>query len=243
VELVFDYRVPPPSASDEQALPWHEPLLACFQKALGHELPNRLVAVQGLARLLLLDKASQLDAEGRDYLERLAAAVRQADEMVRALAELGRQLRDPELPIELDLEEVVREAAAQVRVLYPGREFEYHVAGAPTVLILPRQKWLLAFALLLRYTLECASGERTAHLDVAARQTEGETEIAVTGIKSGGAEADLAAQFEPFARGSTTVTQGLALFPLRLLAAGSRGLLRVVQEPERGIQFLFRFPG
>jgi len=58
---------------------------------------DRLVAVQGLARLLLLEQDQRLDSEGKSYLNRLAAAVRQADEMVRALAELGRLLRDTKL--------------------------------------------------------------------------------------------------------------------------------------------------
>ena len=29
-----------------------ERLLACYQQALGHDLPNKLVALQGIARLL-----------------------------------------------------------------------------------------------------------------------------------------------------------------------------------------------
>ena len=34
------------------------PLLACCQKALGHDLPNQFVAVQGLAGVLLADRAT-----------------------------------------------------------------------------------------------------------------------------------------------------------------------------------------
>ena len=42
-----------------------ERLLGCFQKALGHELPNQLVALQGLARLIEMEQADRLDEEGR----------------------------------------------------------------------------------------------------------------------------------------------------------------------------------
>ena len=53
-----------------------ERLLGCFQKALGHELPNQLVALQGLARLIEMEQADRLDDEGRAHLLRLADLAR-----------------------------------------------------------------------------------------------------------------------------------------------------------------------
>src|SRR5262249_19809743 len=53
VDLVFDYRraaaAPAPQGAPEQT----RALLACYQKALGHDLPNQFVVMQAFARLLL----------------------------------------------------------------------------------------------------------------------------------------------------------------------------------------------
>jgi hypothetical protein len=66
-------------------------LLAVLEKALGHDLPNQLIAVQGLARLLEQDHGERLGAEGRDYLGRLAAGAAKAHALAADLATLVRQ--------------------------------------------------------------------------------------------------------------------------------------------------------
>ena len=76
----------PSSVSTEQA----ERLLACFEKAVRHELPNQLVAIQGLARLVAEEQANRLDPEGRYQLDRLIALARRTDALVRVLADLAR---------------------------------------------------------------------------------------------------------------------------------------------------------
>src|SRR5689334_5074425 len=88
-------------------------LLACYQEALGHQLPNHLVALQGLARLLEEAEAGRLGPEGRTYLGRLAALARQVDDTVRALAEVGRVCRDA-CGGPTDVADVAHEAGAEV---------------------------------------------------------------------------------------------------------------------------------
>ena len=82
-------------------------LLALLQKALGHDLPNQLLAIQGLARQLEMDQTERLDDEGKDYLCRLAAAARRTHDEVRGLADLVR-------------------AERSVKALLPGQAVEYH---------------------------------------------------------------------------------------------------------------------
>ena len=75
-----------------------ERLLACLQKATGHELPNELVAMQGLVQLVQMEEGDHLGPESKDYLRRLVSRLRQTLELVRALAEavrLGRQHLPP----------------------------------------------------------------------------------------------------------------------------------------------------
>lgn len=241
VEIVFDYRAADPS-SVAQVPAWVEPLQACFHKALGHELPNRLVSAQGLARLLLLEKSDQLDEEARDYLDRLAAAVRHADEMCRALADLGRLLRDPAPAAALNLADMVREAAAEASVLFGGRDIEYHVAEPLPALTHSRGPWQRALALLFRYAVDSTRTGRPVRLEFAGRTTPDGIAIEVVCVGAGRSKDELARLFEPFAQGSAAVTEGLALFPLRLLAASWRGVMRAVAEPERGTRFSLLIP-
>ena len=74
-------------------------LLNLLQKALGHELPNHLVAMQDLARLLEMDQAERLDDEGKDHLRRLAAATQRTHELIRTLADLVRASRTDPAPV------------------------------------------------------------------------------------------------------------------------------------------------
>lgn len=57
---------------------------------IAHDLraPNR--HLQGLAQLLQLEHASQLDDQARDYLNRISATATRNDEMIRDLLEYGR---------------------------------------------------------------------------------------------------------------------------------------------------------
>jgi hypothetical protein len=82
-----------PSSADGVSADRLAHLLAVLRQALGHDLPNQLIAVQGLARLLELEQGERLGAEGRDYLGRLAAGAAAAHARVAELAELVRQAR------------------------------------------------------------------------------------------------------------------------------------------------------
>jgi signal transduction histidine kinase len=232
VEIVFDHR-PADADPARQALAVVEPLLACFQRALGHELPNRLVAAQGLARLLL-DQAERLDAEGRDLLRRLADGVRLADELVRSLADLGRLLRDPGPAGPVHLAEVATEAAAGIKVLFPDRPIEYHLGQDLPVLSMPHKPWLYLLTLLFRQALEATPADRPVRLEVGACAVAGGVEVRVTDNGPAPPEAELRQRFDPFARGGEGLGQGLGLFPVRLLVAGWGGVLRVASEPPRG---------
>src|SRR3954462_5732568 len=87
--------------------------LALYQKALGHDLPNRMVALQGLARLAELEPGPDTPAR----IGRLAELARQADENMRTLAELGCLCRKPRPLVTIKLGELVHEAAIEAKVL------------------------------------------------------------------------------------------------------------------------------
>src|SRR5947209_3860755 len=91
-----------------------ERLLACYQQALGHDLPNKLVALQGLARLLDQELAEQLSGEAREWLARILGLTREIDTQVRALADVGRSCKQMGLATKIDLAELWAEVGAEI---------------------------------------------------------------------------------------------------------------------------------
>src|SRR5262245_29713068 len=131
-----------------------ERLLAWYRQVLGHDLPNILLAVQGMLRLLELDEGDRLGERGHEYLRRLAAATGRAQGVVRLLAELGQAGRDPEPAGPVALDELVAEAAAEIKQLFPGREIEYHLTLLAPTLTGPRRALRRALVQLLRYVVQ-----------------------------------------------------------------------------------------
>ncbi len=236
MDILYDYQPADPALAVANELRVLQQLQSCFQQALGHELPNRLVAVQGLARLLLLEQAERLDEEGRGYLERLAGAARQADEMVRALAELGRLLRDPGPLEDLDLGEMVREALAEVTVLYPGRLIEYHLADSFPALKMPRRPWQQVLSQLCRYLVESTPAASPCRLAIAG-QARGDTVEVSVADQTSRTEAELKQPMEPFT-GGIGLGKGLNLFPARMIVAGWGGRFAVQSLPGQGTRFV-----
>lgn len=112
-------------------------LLALLQKVLGHDLPNQLIAVQGLAQLLDADAGDRLGDDGREYLHRLSAAAQRAHETIHSLADLIRALRAPRSVLRVPVPDVVREAAQEVNLLFPDCRIEYHFPQCGPFLMVP----------------------------------------------------------------------------------------------------------
>jgi signal transduction histidine kinase len=239
MEFVLDFQAPPGSDPARAPLDTAERLLACFQFALGHELPNRLVAIQGLARYLLLEEGLSQDV--RDLLDNLAGLTRKADELVRALAAAGRLWRDgwtggPTAP-----GEVVLEAATEVNLLSPGRPVEYHLGPDLPPLPVPRGGLHQVLTQLLRHAVAAADPARPLRVRLTAERVPGGVELTVADNGRGLDEPRAAGLFEPFAAGDEA---GLGLFPVRLAVAGWGGALRVRSEPGQGtaVAVLIRTP-
>src|SRR5262249_3270267 len=111
--LAFDYRPSADRTADRIDRERLSQLAACYQLFVGHELPNTLVSLQGLARLLA-EQGERLDDGGRSLLDRLAVLAQRADVTSRRLAEFGRLLREPAVGHPIDPAEVIREAVAEI---------------------------------------------------------------------------------------------------------------------------------
>jgi signal transduction histidine kinase len=207
-----------------------ERLLGCFQKALGHELPNQLVALQGLARLIEMEQADRLDDEGRSHLLRLADLARRADALIRSLAEIGRLTRDAGPAEEVSLAEAAREAAAEVNLTASAWSIRYALDPEATILPVSRRSLRLILVHLFRNAVQ-PEGGRASCVEVGSRGVSEGIEWWVKDDGRGLSDAQAARLFECFAAGGAN---GLGLFVVRQIVAGWGGAMRVHSESGAG---------
>jgi two-component system sensor histidine kinase KdpD len=213
-------------------------LLACFQEALGHQLPNRLVAVQGLARLL--EEESAGGDEGRAVVGRIATLSEETHRLVRTLAEIGRLCRDARSPPAGDPVEAAREAGATLAVLFPGAILGYDFPeGLPAVIA---SQLSLSRALLELLRNAAQASPTPVPIEVGGRATAEAVEVWVADRGRGLPEGPAGRLFEPFHRGGTSSGPGLGLFLVRQLVACWRGVLLVHSEAQQGSRFTLRIP-
>ncbi len=209
-----------------------ERLLACYQQALGHELPNQLVALQGLARLVEADAGERLDGEGRACLVRLADMARRAHAFVAELADVGRTARKAEVPAEVSLAELCREAAAEVNWLCPGRAVQYDIAQPLPAVVLPPAAARRALLELFLHAARRAPADGPLRIAVGATAAEGAVELRVRDDGPSPGPLGACQADDPFA---APAGQGpFGLFLARLLAEGWGGSLRVEPGPDGG---------
>ena len=229
MDLQYDFG-PDAANPERRRIEQLERLLGCFQKALGHELPNQLVALQGLARLIEMEQADRLDDEGRAHLLRLADLARRADGLIRTLAEIGRLTRNPEPIEQTSLAEVAQEAAAEINLSASGWSMQYALDPDATILPASRRSLRLVLLHLLRNALQ-ADGGRASSIEIGSRRVSNGIEWWVKDDGRGLSETEAPRLFECFPGGGTN---GLGLFVVRQIVAGWGGAIRVHSEPGAG---------
>jgi signal transduction histidine kinase len=233
-----------------------EQLFSLLQKALGHELPNQLIAVQGLARLLQSEVGDRLGNDGQEYLQRLAAAAQRSHEMVRALADFLRALRTASPITRVALPDVIREATAELNLLYPGRQIEYHFPETGPYLLMPAIVVRQIAGHLLRNALQsstfpagpgrAASGsdrsKEEQRIDVGVRESDSAVLFWVRDHGAGWSREQMEKLFEPFAcRDTSGAGFGLGLVLARQLVENWGGSIAVESEVGRGSTITVQF--
>lgn len=171
------------------------PFLTLLHKALSHELPNHLVAIGGLARMLELEAGERL-GDGREYLTRLGAAGQRCNQLVKELAEVVRLARLPQSNEPTALAEVIRDAVEELRPRFPDCRVQLRFAENALTATIPAAALRFALVQVLKNTFEAAP---PGPIDVDSRLESGKI---VLGIRHPGramTEAERAKLFEPFA--------------------------------------------
>jgi light-regulated signal transduction histidine kinase (bacteriophytochrome) len=96
-----------------------------MHQVVSHDLPNQLVAVQGLLQLLSLEEADRLSEEGREYLRRLHNATRRGAELARFLKEMERLRTFTVQSTTIGLADLARELQGELQQRFPTKVFEF----------------------------------------------------------------------------------------------------------------------
>jgi light-regulated signal transduction histidine kinase (bacteriophytochrome) len=100
-------------------------LLRQMHQVCSHDLPNQLVVLQSLLKLLSLEESAHLSDEGQEFVRRLQNATRHASGLVRFLKEMG-GLKTRAAKFEpIALAQLARELQGGLQHLYPERQFAF----------------------------------------------------------------------------------------------------------------------
>jgi signal transduction histidine kinase len=235
--------MPPDAADLQRRLDYAEQLLACFQQVVGHELPNHLIAIQGLVRVLELEEGAGLNPESREYLKRLAASAGRVQTLTSAVAEIGRARRDSQKWEVLAPIEVAREAAAEINQLFPEHAIEYHFSEPTLCVLASRPALHRVYVQLLRNAVQAANPGQGVRVDVGTRMTSEAAELWVAD-HGRGLTPERRQQLQDFLSGSIPLFPGpgLGLVLVRQVLSRWEGSLAVDSEQGRGSVFTIRLP-
>lgn len=215
--------------------------LEAFSYSVSHDLRAPLRAIGGFAALLEEQCATSLDAEARDYLQRLLAAVRRMGQLIDdllALATVGRATMSLRT---VDLSALARQVAAELEASDPERRVDWRIAGELAARADPG---------LIRVVLENLLGNawkytaRTQHAVIEfSRNAAGEFFVADNG--AGFDPAYIQGLFQPFRRLHTEQEfegSGIGLATVRRILERHGGQVRGEGAPGAGARFTFTLP-
>ena len=102
--------------------------LDAFGASLSHDLRAPLRSIEGFSQLLLQQHAQQLDATGKDYLERVHRAALRLGRMMEDLLQLVRVARDGVKSERVDISRMAEDIIAALRAAAPARRLESAVS-------------------------------------------------------------------------------------------------------------------
>ena len=217
--------------------------MEAFSYSVSHDLRAPLRAINGFARALQEDCAAELGTVGRGHLDRVDAASRRMAELIDDLLGLARIAR---LPLErkpVDLSELARTIAGELREAEPARQVELMIQDGMTAQADPA---LAAIVLrnLLGNAWKFTGKHPTARIEVGESVRDGEP---VWFVRDDGAGFDMAYVdnlFAPFQRLHTTADfpgTGIGLATVQRIVRRHGGRGWIEGKVEKGATYYFTF--
>ncbi|MGE5842906.1 MAG: sensor histidine kinase [Deltaproteobacteria bacterium] len=105
--------------------------LEAFTYSASHDLRAPLVAVGGLARLLLEEYSGSLDAKGEKFLQTIQKVTDQMKQLVDDLLSLSRFGHQALEMSKIDMDELAKGIIDELKLLYSGRRLRWNIKPLP----------------------------------------------------------------------------------------------------------------
>ena len=218
--------------------------LEAFSYSVSHDLRAPLRSIDGFSRALIEDYYDHLDAQGRDYLERVSDASQRMSRLIDDLLLLSRITRAEMTKTSVDMSAMAREIIDDLRRADPQRAIECEIEAG---LMVEADARLLRVALtnLLDNAWKFTSKTPVPKITVGRHVRENVDVYYVTDNGAGFnmAYADkLFGVFQRLHSADEFPGTGVGLAIVQRVVHRHGGKLRVEAEVDRGASFLFTLP-
>ncbi len=215
--------------------------LEAFAYSVSHDLRAPLRAIEGFSQALLEDCLEKLDAQGRDYLQRVSGEARRMSRLIDNLLRLSRVTRAEMKRQKVDLSALAREIAARLAAAEPGRRVQLRIAED---LAVEGDPGLLEQALenLLANAWKFTGRTEAARIEVGREAVDGRSALYVrdNGVGFDIKRADkLFAPFQRMHAAADFPGTGVGLSTVQRVVARHGGRVWCESEPGAGAVFFF----
>ena len=216
--------------------------LESFSHAAAHDLRAPLRAIGGFASILREDHAAALDAKGRQYLERIAAAAERMGRLIDDLLALAKITRGPLRRQPADVTALARELAAELQAGDPARAADWRIAEGMTADADP-DLLRIALANLLGNAWKYTAKTPQARIEMTRLAGQAAPTFVVhdngAGFDAARAANKLFQPFQRFHGGEEYPGTGIGLAIVARVIERHGGHIRAESAPGRGATFFF----
>jgi signal transduction histidine kinase len=219
--------------------------LEAFSFSVSHDLRAPLLHIDGFAQLLQESTAGRLDEKSREYLEHIVGAARRMGELIQALLTFARTSRAQLNLADVDLEEVLEGALAEVRGDTQSRNIQWQRGRLPKArgdATLLGQVFVNVIANAIKYTRT----RYPAVIEIGARP--GRADEVVVFVRDNGVGFDLRyadrlfGVFQRLHRADEFEGTGIGLANAHRIVTRHGGAIWAEAAVDRGATFFFSLP-
>ncbi len=173
--------------------------LETFSYSVSHDLRGPLEIINGFSHILLTEHGGRLDAGAREYVQQINAATQRMAELIDDLLNLSRVSTTSMHRENVDLSEMARSIADQLRRREPSRNVDFVIQNCPVV---KGDSRLLRIVMenLLRNAWKYTSHRQQARIEIGCEQRLGQTAFFLRDNGAGFDPALADRLFKPFQR-------------------------------------------
>lgn len=219
--------------------------LEAFSYSVSHDLRAPLRGIDGFSLALLEDYTAQLDEQGKDYLNRIRAAIQRMGRLIDDMLTLSRVTRTEMRREVVDLSALAADVLAELQKSEPGRKIDWRIGSG---LFASGDTQLLRMVLvnLLDNAWKYSARQPQPRIEFdAQRNAEGTMEFFVRDNGTGFDMAYADKLFGVFQRLHTTAEfpgTGVGLAIVQRIIHRHKGQVRGVGMPGQGATFYFTLP-